>query len=187
MDMREYYDNAHTYHYSVSGGVEASARLDRWYVSDPLVSWVAAVEVSHHVTPADHSEVRLYLRNPSYPIRVRKPARVYPPPPLALDAVKEAMQVRLERFLVEMPDGKLDADEWACAMDRMKVSMRKETLRIIKQRRKAARASYKQRIRRLLKQERRLRQAAAGQPPTVESITDSLDVLTLVPGKGGRR
>ncbi|KAE9331557.1 hypothetical protein PR003_g14955 [Phytophthora rubi] len=185
MDMREYYDNTHTYHYPGSGGVEASARLDRWYVSAPLVSWVAAVEVTHHVTPADHSEVRLHLRNPSDPIRVRKPARVYPPPPLALDAVKEAMQARLERFLSEMPDGDLDADEWASAWDRMKVSMRKDTLRIIKQRRKAARASYKQRIRRLLKQEQRLRQAAAGQPPTVGSITDSLDVMTLAPGKGG--
>ncbi|KAE9039799.1 hypothetical protein PR001_g7355, partial [Phytophthora rubi] len=88
-------------------------------------------------------------------------------------------------FLDGLKEAMPDAAKWAKDWDFFKVELRKETLGIIKQRRKLARASYKQRIRRLLKQEERLREAAAGTPATVDSITDNMDVLTLTEGQGG--
>ncbi|KAE9129370.1 hypothetical protein PF010_g4213 [Phytophthora fragariae] len=187
VDMHDYYETTHTYEYSFGGGVEATARLDRWYVSAPLVEWVASVEVWRTGTQADHEAVRLHLRSPTDPIRVRKPARVYPPPPIAQDAVSAAITQRLQAFLDTLPDtgANMDAGEWATAWDQLKVETRKETLLIIKQRRKMARATYKQRLRRLRRQESRIQEDMKGCPPSVEMITDALDALNLQDGFGG--
>lgn len=180
-----YYEQTHTYRYPLRGGVEATARLDRWYVSAPMVDWVAAVEVSRTGTRADHSAVRLHLRSPIDPVRIRKPARVYPPPQIAAEAVRDAIKRRLAAFLAELQSDTPDAATWASKWDNMKVDIRKETLVIIKTRRKSARATYKQKIRRLLRQEQRLQDAIAGGSPTIDSVTDALDVLTLQEGHGG--
>lgn len=79
-NLDDYYEATHTYRYPVRAGVEATARLDRWYVSAPMVDWVAAVEVVRTGTSADHRAVRLHLRSPTDPVRVRKPAKVYRSP-----------------------------------------------------------------------------------------------------------
>ncbi|KAE9004431.1 hypothetical protein PR003_g18561 [Phytophthora rubi] len=81
----------------------------------------------------------------------------------------------------EVPDAAKCARTW----DEFKMTLRKETLGIIKRRRKVARASYKQRMRRLIKQEARLRERAVGTPAMVESIMGNMDVLSLTEGKGG--
>ncbi|KAE9281929.1 hypothetical protein PR003_g27539 [Phytophthora rubi] len=150
-----------------------------------MVDWVAEVEVNQTGTRADHSAVRLHLRSPDDPVRVRKPAKVYPPPQIATEAVKEAIQRRLANFLTELKTDTPDAAIWACKWDTLKVDIRKETLTIIKTRRKTARATYKQKIRRLLKQELRLRDAVEGHSPSIDSVTNALDVLTLNEGHGG--
>lgn len=167
-----------------SARVEATARLDRWYVSAPLMEWIAAVEVWRTETQADHHAVRLHLRNPTDPVRVRKPTKVYPPPTIASEAVCEVTKRMLQEFADGLPSDLTDAAHWAREWDALKTAIRKETLQIIKQRRKTARASYKQRVKRLLRQERRLREAAAGHTPTVDTIPDTLDVLTLSEGCG---
>ncbi|KAE8990330.1 hypothetical protein PR001_g21516 [Phytophthora rubi] len=184
-DTAAYYENTHMYTYTVHEGVEASARLDRWYISAPLVDWVAAVEVFRTGTQADHRAAWLHMRSPDDPVRIRKPAKVYPPPLIAAGAVREATQRRLQSVLDELQTTDPTAERWAQEWDQLKIEVRKETLAIIKQRRKAARATYKQRMRRLIRQEVRLREAAAGQAPSVASITDSMNALTLADGDGG--
>ncbi|KAE9265257.1 hypothetical protein PR003_g32517, partial [Phytophthora rubi] len=150
-----------------------------------MVPWVQVVEVQKNGTRADHDAVRLHLSNPADPVRVRKPARVYPAPALAAEAVKEDMLQRLQEFhtqLQERDDGVVAlAQEW----DDFKVEVRKAALTITKQRRKAARATYKQRLRRLLRQETRLRESTAGTTPTIDYVTDAMDAMTLVDGRGG--
>ncbi|KAE8914527.1 hypothetical protein PF003_g1942 [Phytophthora fragariae] len=183
--MDELYEATHTYQYSVRAGVEATARLDRWYVSAPMVDWVAAVETRRTGTSADHRAVRLHLRSPVDPVRVRKPAKVYPPPTNAADAVRERTLLLLQDFAAGLDDDPPDARKWARDWDLFKLAVRRETLAIIKRRRKTDRNSYKQRIRRLVKQDARLRERAAGVVDSVESITDALEVLTLTDGRGG--
>ncbi|KAH7485555.1 uncharacterized protein KRP23_4602 [Phytophthora ramorum] len=95
------------------------------------------------------------------------------------------MRQRLQEFQETLHDGEPDAVRWALRWDEFKTDLPKETLAIIKQRRKTARTTYKQRIKRLMKQEARIREAAEGKEPTVDSITDNLDALTLTPGTGG--
>ncbi|KAL4159243.1 hypothetical protein PRNP1_005008 [Phytophthora ramorum] len=95
------------------------------------------------------------------------------------------MQQRLQEFQETLRDGEPDAVRWALRWDEFKTDLRKETLAIIKQRRKTARTTYKQRIKRLMKQEARIREATEGKEPTVDSITDNLDALTLTPGTEG--
>ncbi|KAE9279022.1 hypothetical protein PF008_g28475 [Phytophthora fragariae] len=183
--MDELYEATHTYQYSVRAGVEATARLDRWYVSAPMVDWVAAVETRRTGTSADHRAVRLHLRSPVDPVRVRKPAKVYPPPTNAADAARERTLLLLQDFAAGLDDDPPDARKWARDWDLFKLAVRRETLAIIKRRRKTDRNSYKQRIRRLVKQDARLRERAAGVVDSVESITDALEVLTLTDGRGG--
>ncbi|KAE9007058.1 hypothetical protein PR001_g17056 [Phytophthora rubi] len=185
VDLNEFYEQSHTYRYTVREGVKATARLDRWYTTAGLAAWVQAVEVQRLGNRADHSAVRMHLSSPSDPVRIRKPARVYPAPALAAAAVKEDMSTRLHNFLAHLNEGEGGAANLARDWDEFKVGLRKATLGIIKQRRKAQRATYKQKLRRLLKQEGRLRQAAAGQTPTVEVITDMFDAMTLTDGRGG--
>jgi hypothetical protein len=78
----------------------------------------------------------------------------------------------------------LDAAAVASAWDETKVEIRQEALQIIKQRRKTARATYRQNCRRLLRQEQRLMELAAGETATIELITDMLEALTLAEGRG---
>ncbi|KAE8902962.1 hypothetical protein PF007_g25337 [Phytophthora fragariae] len=185
MDMGEYHTNTHTYTYTIRKGREAPARLDRWYVSTPLTEWVAAVEVLTTGAKSDHRAVRLHLRSPTDPVRIRKPARIYPPPQIAADAVKAHMTKRLQEYHATLQDGEPDAIAWAKSWDSFKVSLRTETLAIIKRRRQTARATYKQRLRRLMKHESRLREELADRAPTVASITDALEAMTLTTGTGG--
>jgi len=109
---------------------------------------------------------------------------VYPPPAVAEKQVREATTARLatlkDRIFADAVDAQALADVW----EDTKKSIRVETLKIIKQRRKMARATFKQRGRRLLRQERRLLEAAAGLQPTVDTITDMMEALTLREGRG---
>ncbi|KAE9276545.1 hypothetical protein PR003_g29033 [Phytophthora rubi] len=134
---------------------------------------------------ADHKAVRLQLRSPTDPVRVRKPSRVYPPPSVAAEAVRVVTQQRLTTFLEDLQVSDQDAATWARAWDEFKVELRKDTLSIIKARRKSTRAFYNQKLRRLWKQEIRLQEHRAGTDPTVESITEGMDVLSLRDGHGG--
>lgn len=49
-----WYDETHTYRYTLSSGMEASARLDRWYGTACLADWIAEVEVCHPGAQPDH-------------------------------------------------------------------------------------------------------------------------------------
>ncbi|KAE9175090.1 hypothetical protein PF005_g25552 [Phytophthora fragariae] len=91
----------------------------------------------------------------------------------------------LQEFATGLDDEPPDAQKWAHDWDPFKVAVRRETLAIIKRRRRTDRKLYKQRIRRLVKQETWLRERATGLVDTVESITDNLDALTLTDGRGG--
>jgi hypothetical protein len=96
--LREFYEQTHTDRYMLPSGKEASARLDRWYTSVDMVDMVAQVEVRHPGARADHQAVRLHLVNRQDPIRILKPARIYPPPNIAVEQVTAATRKRLEDF-----------------------------------------------------------------------------------------
>jgi hypothetical protein len=176
--------STHTYRYSLLDGEPASARLDRWYTSADLVGDVAKVDVGHPGARGDHQAVRLHLIDPRDPIRIRKPARVYPPPDLAMTQVRDAMAGRLGELTDAVHNGDLDAAALAAVWEDTKTAIRIESLRLIKQRRKMARATYKQKCRRLMRQERRILEEAAGCVHTVETITDLLDAMSLKEGRG---
>jgi exonuclease III len=182
--MSDFHTQTHTYQYTLPSGEQASARLDRWYTSAELADWVAQVEVCHPGARADHQAVRIHLINPQDPIRIRKPARVYPPPPVAEAQVKEAMAARLTELYERMQAAPMLADMLVQEWEETKTAIRIEALRIVKQRRKTARATFKQKCRRLLRQERRILDALAGSAHTVESITDGMAALTLEEGRG---
>lgn len=78
----------HTYHYNVTGRGPASSRLDRWYVTPQMLEWVARIETEDAGPWSDHKGVKMHLISPTDPIRVRKPARVYPVPRYAEKAVR---------------------------------------------------------------------------------------------------
>jgi len=183
--LQNFYKRHHTYRYTLPSGEPASARLDRWYTTPDISEWIKAVEVCNAGAKADHQAVRLHLVNPQDPIRVRRPARVYPPPNIATVQGKAALEDQLESFHAKLQESTMDAQELAGAWVAAKTDIRRAALRIIKQRRKTARASYKQRCRRLLRQEARILDAQAGVQPTVETITDLMDALTLKDGRGG--
>ncbi|KAE9279868.1 hypothetical protein PR003_g28115 [Phytophthora rubi] len=92
---------------------------------------------------------------------------------------------RLQTFWEHIQERDEDAIALTHDWDAWKVDVRMAALRIIKQRRKAARNTYKQKLRRLIRQDRRLREAAAARPPTIDFITDSLDAMSLTDGVGG--
>ncbi|KAE8955231.1 hypothetical protein PR001_g32186 [Phytophthora rubi] len=95
------------------------------------------------------------------------------------------MQTILEEFAAQLPkEGRLDAAAAATDWDLLKIRIWKETLLVIKQRRKSARASFKQKLKRLLRQEKRLNEMAAGCPLTVDTVTDLMDALTLAEAAG---
>lgn len=180
MNMQEHFERTHTYRYPLPSGQEATARLDRWYLSAPLLAWAAAVEVCHPGTKADHQAVQLHLRNPEDPVRLRKPPRVYPPPAAARTAVQTEVERLLSAFSSALPaDVHMDAVKTAADWDVLKAAVRKHSLLAIKRCRQSARATYQQRIKRLRRQERRLQEAEIGVVASVDSITDSLDALTL--------
>lgn len=96
--LSQLHHRTHTYRYTLLDGAEASARLDRWYTSGAAVPWVAAVDVLVPGAKADHAAVKLHLRSPTDPVRVKKPQRVYPPPACAKKEVGEAMGGLLRDF-----------------------------------------------------------------------------------------
>ncbi|KAE8884879.1 hypothetical protein PF005_g3796 [Phytophthora fragariae] len=99
---------------------------------------------------------------------------------MAQTAVREAVKEVLEGFASRLPqEGELDAATSAIDWDLLKIRIRKKILTVIKQRRRTARASFKQKLKRLLRQERRLLELAAGQAISVDMVTDMMDVLTL--------
>lgn len=67
----------------------------------------------------------------------------------------------------------------ALAWDGLKTLVRTKTLRTIRQRRKTLRATLKQKLRRLIRREARLREIAASIPLTVDAVTELLDAMTL--------
>lgn len=83
----------------------------------------------------------------------------------------DAMLMNRRDAITAAPDG-----------DAFNVALLKSTLAIIKYRRQSSRATYKQNIRRLLRQEQRLHEVESGQTPTVAS---SMEALTLPKGHGG--
>jgi hypothetical protein len=104
---------------------------------------------------------------------------VYPPPPIAEEQVKVAMTEHIETLRERLTHEELDAKALIVIWEHTKTAIRTDTLRIIKQRRRTARATYKQTCRQLLRPERRLLEEAAGVKHTVESVTDLLDAMSL--------
>jgi hypothetical protein len=182
--LRKFYTQQHTYWYKLPSGEPASAGLDRWYTTADMRAWVSGVEVCHPGTRADHQAVRLHLTDPQDPIRVRRPLMVYPPPPIASEQVRLDMEAQLDAFYGYIQENTLYPAALAAAWVTLKTDIRIASLRIVRQRRKAARATYKQRCRRLLRQEQRILEAQAGAQPTVDIITDLMEAMTLKEGRG---
>eukprot|EP00644_Phytophthora_capsici_P019305 jgi/Phyca11/132955/e_gw1.277.4.1 len=147
--------DTHTFHYPVKGTGEGSSRLDRWYVSAPLMEWVAGTEVVIPEVKADHRAACMHLSSPNDPIRVRKPTRIYPVPKYAEEAVASATLKRLEQFHEQLQQNAMTAAQSARAWDDLKVAVAKETLALKRQRRQATNRRLAQTLRRLVKQQQR--------------------------------
>jgi hypothetical protein len=149
-----------------------------------LTAWIAQVEICRAGVRADHHAVRLHLANPMEPVRIRKPARVYPPPMIAQKQVTAAMHSRITKFHEHIKEAHHGPAGMAKEWEKTKTEIRKEALQIIKQRRKTARATYRQKCRRLVRQEQRLLALAAGEEATVDMITDMMEAMTLQDARG---
>lgn len=75
------------------------------------------------------------------------------------------------------------AEDAAAAWDALKLGIRKETLALIRQRRRAHRGTLNQRLHRFFKQEARIKQQEAWVPASVDTLTELFDTLTLADGK----
>ncbi|OWZ11339.1 reverse transcriptase [Phytophthora megakarya] len=174
--LRQHHDATHTYFYRVDGHGSATSRLDRWYITPSLRTWVAQTEVVHPATKADHAGVKLHLRSPSDPVRVWKPARIHPVPGFAEIKVAEATRERLAQFLDEIPSEVVAA---GIAWDSLKIDIAKHTRRIVKECRKRRRHSLQKKLYRMARQDERLKELRDGHRPSVDLITDLMDGLSL--------
>ncbi|KAJ8575389.1 hypothetical protein ON010_g3826 [Phytophthora cinnamomi] len=179
--LRRHHTETHTYHYPVDGHGEASSRLDRWYVNGRRYAWVAGWEVKAPAVSADHHAAKLHLQQPDDPIRIRKAAKVHPPPSYSEDFVKQHTHSLLQQFLERISVEGVAAREMAKWWDELKQRVVTDTLRSIRERKRTRRNTYRQKIRRLSKQQARLND---GHSATVASITDALDALTLEDVRG---
>ncbi|KAE8899983.1 hypothetical protein PF003_g16145 [Phytophthora fragariae] len=94
------------------------------------------------------------------------------------------MGERLEGHLAQLQNPDQVDNDAAREWDLFKASLRKDTLLLIRQRRRSCRASLTQKLKRLLRQECRLMETEGGVIPTVETITDSLAAMSLATGTG---
>ena len=73
-----FHSQTHTYNYTLQGGVRASSRLDRWYVSARVSDWIRDTSMSVPGPTSDHNGVTVRLAAPKTVVQQRKPRRVYP-------------------------------------------------------------------------------------------------------------
>ncbi|KAG3177454.1 hypothetical protein PC128_g16831 [Phytophthora cactorum] len=81
--LNHFYDEYHTYSYSVPGFGAASSCLDRWYGTGAARSWMANASVDVMGLHSDHRGLLLQLCSPSNPVRVKKESGVFPVPEYA--------------------------------------------------------------------------------------------------------
>ena len=73
-----FYSNTHTYDYTLAGGVQASARLDRWYLSARTANWIRDVSKAVAGPKSYHNGVALRMTGPQSVEQHRKLRRIYP-------------------------------------------------------------------------------------------------------------
>ncbi|GMF52457.1 unnamed protein product [Phytophthora fragariaefolia] len=155
--LLDFFNEHHTYHYSVDGVGLATSRLDRWYVSDSGRLWVKGTALEPAGIPtADHQGVLLHVQAPENACKVWKQPKVFPPPPYAARDVRE----RVEKAIQELQDcieSEVPTAEQAAIMwDKFKAEL---VLDILRTRRSAQRRltnTYRQNLLRLQRQEVRV-------------------------------
>ncbi|KAE8904371.1 hypothetical protein PF003_g11658 [Phytophthora fragariae] len=144
-----------------------------------MLEWVASIETEDAGPWSDHKGVKMHLISPTDPIRVWKPARVYPVPRYAEKAVRLHTEAMLQAFGARVEVEQRTAADWAAEWDLLKTEIVKMTLKVKKERRRAARGGLQQTLKRLLAQQQRYHEEDRGVLGSVASITDLLDALTL--------
>ncbi|OWY98126.1 Reverse transcriptase precursor, partial [Phytophthora megakarya] len=178
-ELRRHHEKSHTYYYSVKGPGSASSRLDRWYVSPLLQGWVSGWEVVESGIRADHLGATLLLQQPDDPIRQTNPAAVHPAPEYAQKLVTQLTRAKLAAFQDRITAPGVTAAEMAIWWDELKRTLVKETRLAVRTKRRGRRNTYKQKLRRLVTRQRRLQDLEAGVPPTVDSVTEGIECLTI--------
>ncbi|OWZ16530.1 reverse transcriptase [Phytophthora megakarya] len=146
--LHHFHTAHHTYRYNIPGKGEATSRLDRWYLSSAAMEWLRKIEVIPPVHKADHRGVQIWLGSPTDPVRIRKPAQIFPAPHYAVQAVRELTLKQISDLGARVQD--MSVAESAKAWECFKLRIAKDTLRTVRDTRKRRRNSYKQRLKRLL-------------------------------------
>ncbi|KAE9281760.1 hypothetical protein PR003_g27585 [Phytophthora rubi] len=148
--------------------------------------WVAAWNLVQPGADADHHGTKLHVRSPDDPIRVQRPARIYPVPSFATEAVAAATKQILNEFS-EQIGPQVTATEAAQKWDRLKAEIVRRTRACVRERRRTIRNSTKQKLARLIRQQQRLLAEQLGAPATVETITEAIEAITLDDTSGPTR
>ncbi|KAL3662127.1 hypothetical protein V7S43_012928 [Phytophthora oleae] len=177
--LRNHYQQTHSYYYHVEGHGLASSRLDRWYVDPSLGQWVTTVELRDPGVRADNRGVSLNLTPAHDPIRVKRPAKVYPVPEIAARAVKEVTDGLVGEFASFIKSETPSAAKLGSKWDHLKTEISRATKREVRNRRRSCRLSLTQKVRRLKKQRKHILETDLRVPSTVRAITAGKAALEI--------
>ncbi|OWZ15501.1 reverse transcriptase [Phytophthora megakarya] len=176
--VARFHRNQHSYRYTVHGD-PASSRLDRWYGTDAAQLWVAGVEVIPPAAKADHDGIQLHIRSPTNPIQVKKPTRTYPVPPYATSLVAACTHGILDELHDRLRDKTHSAAEVVTIWEDTKQRLCSSIKRCKRQARHRLSNTYRQKLARLLKQQKTAITAENGRADDIEDLTARLDGLSL--------
>ncbi|OWZ14411.1 Reverse transcriptase precursor [Phytophthora megakarya] len=172
-----FYERYHTYHYMISGELESS-RLDRWYVNGGAHAWAVLTETASPNLRSDHKSVRLHLRSPTNPLRIKKDQQVYPVPHYAQARVDAFVKGELAELARQLDEEDLTPHDAALRWDALKARLIPGMIAAKHRARTTLHRTYRQKLQRLHKQHQQALQAARAGRFIVGRATESTTAVT---------